>query len=170
MKKLSHFFGWVAGGVFLCAPMVRGQAPSPAGVEFFESKIRPILANNCYKCHSSQAAKLKGGLSVEYQQSMLRGGDSGPAIVPGDPEKSLLIKAVRYEDADLQMPPKGNKLSAAQVAVLVQWVKMGAPDPRAMAKGSPSINWSKERRQHWAFQPLKRQTEPEVHGTNWVAN
>src|SRR5580658_10337573 len=101
MKRSFSFFGLIAGGIILSAPMVRGQAPSQAGTEFFESKIRPILANNCYKCHSSQAAKLKGGLSVEYRESLLKGGDDGPAVVPGDPEKSLLIKAVRYQDTDL---------------------------------------------------------------------
>jgi mono/diheme cytochrome c family protein len=170
MKRLSSFFGLIAGGVFLCAPTARAQAPSQAGTEFFENKIRPILANNCYKCHSSQAAKLKGGLSLEYHESMLRGGDSGPAIVPGNPENSLLIKAVRYQDPDLQMPPKGNKLADAQIADLVAWVKMGAPDPRTAGKELAGATWSKERRQHWSFQPIKHVTEPDVRNTNWVAN
>jgi len=170
MKRLSYFLGLAAGGVLLCAPMARGQAPSKAGLEFFESKVRPILVNNCYKCHSSESSKLKGGLSLEFHESMLRGGDSGPAVVPGNPEKSLLIKAVRYEDPDLQMPPKGNKLSEDQINALVAWVKMGAPDPRAASKALASVNWSKEARQHWAFQPIKHQAVPEVHDTNWVAN
>src|SRR3954471_8057491 len=69
--------------------------PTADQVQFFENKVRPILANNCYKCHSSQAEKLKGGLSLEFKESTLKGGDTGPALVPGDPEKSLLIKAVR---------------------------------------------------------------------------
>jgi mono/diheme cytochrome c family protein len=167
---LFSFFGLVSAAVLLCAPMARGQTPSKAGLDFFESNIRPILANNCYKCHSSESTKLKGGLSLEYHESMLKGGDTGPAIVPGNPEKSLLIKAVRYEDPDLQMPPKGNKLSEEQINSLVTWVKMGAPDPRSAGKALAGANWSKERRQHWAFQPIKRQTVPEVHQTNWVAN
>jgi hypothetical protein len=170
MKRLSSFFGLAAGGAFLCAATARAQTPSPAGVQFFENKIRPILSDNCYKCHSSQAAKLKGGLSLEYHESMLRGGDSGPAVVPGDPDKSLLIKAVRYTDADLQMPPKGNKLADAQVADLTAWVKMGAPDPRVAGKAMAGASWSKERRNHWAFQPIKHVSEPDVHNTNWVAN
>jgi mono/diheme cytochrome c family protein len=170
MKKPSSFLGLVSGAVLLCAPMVRGQAPSKAGLEFFENKIRPILANNCYKCHSSQASKLKGGLSLEYHESILKGGDDGPALVPGNPDNSLLIKAVRYQDPDLQMPPKGNKLPDAQVADLVAWVKMGAPDPRSAGKEMAGASWSKERRQHWSFQPIKRVAEPEVHDTNWVAN
>jgi mono/diheme cytochrome c family protein len=170
MKRLTSCLGLAAGGFLLWAPLARGQAPSQAGLEFFENKIRPILANNCYKCHSSQAAKLKGGLSLEYHESILKGGDSGPALVPGNPDKSLLIKAVRYVDADLQMPPKGNKLTDAQVADLVAWVRMGAPDPRAAGKAVAGANWSKERREHWAFQPIKHVAEPEVRDTNWVAD
>jgi mono/diheme cytochrome c family protein len=170
MNKSSSFFGFLAGGVVLCVPMARGQAPSQGDVQFFENKIRPILANNCYKCHSSQAAKLKGGLSLEYRESILHGGDSGPALVPGDPERSLLIKAVRYQDPDLQMPPKDKKLADEQIADLVTWVKMGAPDPRSAGKGLANASWSKERTQHWSFQPIKHVAEPEVHDTNWVVN
>ena len=119
--------------------------------EFFENKIRPLLADQCYKCHSSQAPKLKGGLSLENREGWVKGGDTGPAIVPGNPDASLLIKAVRYTDEDLQMPPKGHKLSDDQIADLVNWVKMGAPDPRtglAIAKKDP--------KDHWAFKPVKR--------------
>jgi mono/diheme cytochrome c family protein len=169
MNRSFITFTVVVGG-FLSAASMRAQAPSQAGTDYFETKIRPILANNCYKCHSSQAAKLKGGLSVEFKESLQKGGDSGAAIVPGDPEKSLLIKAVRYQDPDLQMPPKGNKLPDAQVAELVEWVKMGAPDPRSAGKAMASATWSKEKRQHWSFQPLKKVAVPEVHATNWVAN
>ena len=88
---------------------------------------------------------------------MLKGGENGPAIVPGDPDKSLLIKAVRYEDPDLQMPPQGKKLSDEQIADLTAWVKMGAPDPRVLAKGAAAGGgvWSKERRDHWAFKPIE---------------
>src|SRR5437899_1191446 len=80
--------------------------PSPAQLQFFESRIRPVLADKCYKCHSERAEKVKGGLLLDTRARMLKGGESGPAIVPGDPDKSLLIKAVRYSDPDLQMPPK----------------------------------------------------------------
>src|SRR5690242_17015385 len=99
-----------------------------AQTEFFENKIRPVLVKECYKCHSQQAPKLKGGLSLESREGWVKGGDTGPAIVPGNPDKSLLIVAVRYTDADLQMPPKGQKLSDEQIADLENWVKMGAPD------------------------------------------
>jgi len=169
MKKSFSFIALLAGGAFLGVTMAHGQAASSAGTEFFESKIRPILAKECYQCHSSQAVKLKGGLSLEYHETMLRGGNTGPAIVPGDPEKSLLIKAVRYTDPDLQMPPRGKRLSDAQIADLVAWIRMGAPDTRLMAKGSTTV-WSKDRREHWAFKPIKKQPIPEVQDTNWVAN
>jgi hypothetical protein len=169
MKRQFHVLACLAGGALLCAaPALRADAPSQAGTEFFESKIRPIFVNNCYKCHSSQSEKLKGNLSVEFRESLLKGGENGPAIVPGDPDKSLLIKAVRYTDADLQMPPHDKKLPDDQIASLEEWVKMGAPDPRTA--GVAGQNWGKNRRQHWAFQPIKNVAVPDVAGTNWIAN
>ncbi|MSU85712.1 MAG: hypothetical protein EXS21_11485 [Pedosphaera sp.] len=80
-------------------------------IQFFETKIRPLLADHCYSCHSAKAEKVKGHLQVDSLENLLQGGDSGPALVPGDPENSLIIKAIRYRDLDLQMPPKGKKLS-----------------------------------------------------------
>jgi hypothetical protein len=170
MKRLSHFLAWLAGSAALCAPALRADAPAQAGTEFFENKIRPIFVNNCYKCHSSQIEKLKGNLSVEFRESLLKGGENGPAIVPGDPDKSLLIKAVRYTDADLQMPPHDKKLPDDQIASLEAWVKMGAPDPRSAGKGMAAQNWGKNRRQHWAFQPIKKIAIPDLPQTNWIAN
>src|SRR5437773_1788381 len=99
--------------------------PTLAELQFFESRIRPVLAKNCYKCHSQQSEKVKGGLLLDTKEGTLKGGESGAVIVPGEPEKSLLIKAVRYTDPDLQMPPKGKKLPDADVAELVAWIKMG---------------------------------------------
>ena len=86
--------------------------PPASGLEFFEKKVRPVLVDNCYKCHSSSSEKVKGGLLLDTREGLLKGGDTGPGLVPGDPEKSLLIKAVRYTDENLQMPPKNKKLSA----------------------------------------------------------
>jgi len=170
MKRLSHFFACIAGSAALCAPALRADAPAQAGTEFFESKIRPILVNNCYKCHSSKIEKLKGNLSVEFRESLLKGGENGPAIVPGDPDKSLLIKAVRYTDTDLQMPPHDKKLPDDQIASLEEWVKMGAPDPRSAGTGMAAQNWGKNRRQHWAFQPIIKVAIPDLTQTNWIAN
>src|SRR5213594_3901937 len=101
--------------------------------EFFEKKIRPVLVEHCYKCHSASAEKLKGELLLESKEGMLKGGESGKsAIVPGDAERSRLIEAIRYANEDLQMPPKkaGGKLSDEQIVDFVMWVNMGAPDPR----------------------------------------
>ena len=107
--------------------------PDAAAIEFFENKVRPVLVEHCYKCHSDKAEKLKGGLYVDSREGILKGGDNGPAIVPGDPDKSLLIKAVRYTDDNLQMPPKNKKLSSEQIADLEHWVKIGAPAPVSTA-------------------------------------
>ena len=105
-------------------------APTKAQLEFFESKIRPILSDNCYRCHSIEKGKAKGGLTLDSREGVLKGGEDGPVIKPGDPANSVLIKAISYDDPDLQMPPKGEKLSSEQIAALTEWVKMGAPDPR----------------------------------------
>ena len=85
-----------------------------------------MLVDECYKCHSVASGKSKGGLLLDTKEGLLKGGENGPAIVPGEPEKSRLIEAVRYTNPDLQMPPKGHRLSEPQVADLVAWVKMGA--------------------------------------------
>src|SRR5205085_5262937 len=128
-----------------------------------------LLAENCYKCHSAQSEKPKGGLLLDSRDGALKGGETGPAIVPGDPEKSLLIKAVRYADKDLQMPPKDKKLSDRQIADLTSWVKMGAPWPTAEkstvgnAKGTTFQITAKDRA-YWAFQPIKRPELPKSKG------
>src|SRR5881394_1458507 len=139
--------------------------PTSAQTQFFENKIRPLLANNCYKCHSQQAEKVKAGLLLDSKDGVLKGGESGPAIVPGDPEKSLLIKAVRYADPDLQMPPQGKKLSEDQIADLVTWVKMGAPDPRVITAAQKE--WKDSSKSHWAWQKLKKPEVPEVKDASW---
>ncbi|MDB6124456.1 MAG: hypothetical protein JWQ71_3449 [Pedosphaera sp.] len=146
---------------------LQAAEPTKAQLDFFEAKIRPIFVNNCYKCHSHESTKLKGGLSLEFRDTVLKGGDTGPALVAGDPEKSLLIKAVRYTDPDLQMPPKGEKLSDAQIADLVTWIKMGAPDPRVMAAGYAKT-YTQSDRDHWSFKPIKKVAVPEVKEKDWV--
>lgn len=133
-------------------------------LDFFENKIRPILADSCYKCHSAFAEKVKGGLLLDSREALLKGGDSGAVIVPGDPETSLLIKAVRYTDPDLQMP-KDKKLDDDQIADLTAWVKMGAPDPRSAT--AEQKKYSDSKTNHWAWQPVKRQAIPEVSDPSW---
>jgi len=141
-----------------------GTAPDRAGIEFFEKHVRPVLVDNCYQCHSTDAEKgVKGGLLLDSRDAVLKGGDSGPALIPGDPEKSLLIKAVRYADENLQMPPKGKKLSEQQIEELVAWVKMGAPDPRT-GQTAPK----KATTDHWAFKKVAEPPVPTVKGKRLV--
>ena len=151
------------------APVAAAASPKPApsttavsaanGVEFFETHIRPLLADQCYQCHSLKNKKTKGGLQLDSQEGLLKGGDSGKLLVSGDPEQSLLIKAVRYHDEDLRMPPDDKKLTAAQVADLEAWVKMGAPLPLVAAREDKI---KADARTHWAFQPVKQPALPAV--------
>ena len=150
--------------VNLCCVSAADLTPSQS--EFFENKIRPLLADNCYKCHSSQSEKVKGGLLLDSRDGILNGGDSGAAIVPGDPEKSLLIKAVRYTDPDLQMPKKA-KLADDQIAALEQWVRMGAPDPRTATAVAAQKSPGASKTNHWAWQPVKSSAVPTVGDNGW---
>jgi hypothetical protein len=144
-------------------------ADDPAGLEFFENKIRPILVDHCYSCHSRQSAKIKGGLLLDSHEGLLKGGETGPAIKSGDVEQSLLIKAVRYTDDNLRMPPKNKKLAAAQIADLERWVKMGAPDPRVAPAGLAQAETIREQaRSHWAFQPIREPNVPVVRDKKFV--
>ena len=124
-------------------------------VEFFEKKVRPVLVDHCYKCHSADGGKVKAGLRVDTKEGLLKGGDTGPAVVPGKPEKSLLITAIHYDKDELQMPPK-EPLSPQQVADLEAWVKAGAIDPRT-GDGKqvviPAYDYN-EWKKFWAFQPV----------------
>src|SRR5262245_36527930 len=105
---------------------------TPDQQKFFESEVRPLLAEKCQKCHGSK--EQNGSLRLDSLKPMLAGGDSGPAVVPGHPEQSLLVKAVRYDDTSVQMPPEG-KLSDDKVAVLTRWIQMGAPWPQTAEEG-----------------------------------
>src|SRR5262245_55717315 len=118
---------WVLSATLLAAGIASAEEPSREQVEFFEKKIRPVLVAQCYKCHSSQSTKLRAGLLVDTREGLRKGGDSGPAVVPGDPEASRLLKALRYED--LEMPP-GGKLAGSVIADFEAWVRAGAVDPR----------------------------------------
>src|SRR5947209_16052609 len=128
--------------IMLIAAAARGaEAPrsaSAAGADLFERKIRPVLAQECYRCHSASAEKLKANLLLDTRAGLLTGGDTGPAIVPGDPGGSLLIKAIRGEDKDLPMPPKTN-LPAETVAALAEWVRLGAPWPGGRSSAAKPI-------------------------------
>jgi Protein of unknown function (DUF1553)/Protein of unknown function (DUF1549)/Planctomycete cytochrome C len=145
--------------------------PTPEGLEFFEKKIRPVLKENCYMCHSAETKSPQGGLKLDSIEAMLKGGASGkPAVVPGDLEKSLLIQAIRYTDAKLQMPPV-EKLSDQVIKDFEEWVKMGAPAPRSSSSktsiNQPYYNFD-EARKFWSFQPVKDPLLPRVKDRAWV--
>jgi hypothetical protein len=169
---------WTIFVFILCAAIARADAvaPSKDGVEFFEKHIRPVLVERCYDCHSD-AKKVKGQLRLDSREGMVKGGDSGPAVVPGNVDKSLLIQAIRYAHEDLQMPPK-EALTKAQVAAFEQWVKMGAPDPRVAGArvaaatsqpATPAYDYAKAR-QFWSFRPVTRPAIPAVLNPAWCAN
>jgi len=139
----------------------------PDQLEFFEKKVKPVLADKCYKCHSAEAGKSKGGLLLDSREGCLKGGDTSPAVTPGDVSKSLLLTAISYKDADLQMPPKGEKLTNQEIADLTEWVKMGAPDPRELAKGVKLSGLTDKARDHWAYKPVTKPSIPTVKNRAW---
>ena len=159
-----------AGFVFLSGfALLPAADPTPEQIAFFESKIRPILTDKCYKCHSVEQGKAKGELTLDTPDGMKKGGKDGPVLVAGDPDKSRLLIAVRYTDPDLQMPPKGEKISDAEVAALAQWVKMGAPDPRKAAGASKLTGLTEKAKNHWAYQPVKNPAVPtNVKNPQWA--
>ncbi|MEN8773300.1 MAG: PSD1 and planctomycete cytochrome C domain-containing protein [Akkermansiaceae bacterium] len=130
---------------------------APEHLDFFEKKIRPMLSEHCYKCHSASSKKLKASLYLDTRAGMLEGGDTGPSVVPGNPEKSLLIEVIRYTDTDMEMPPK-SKLPDAVIADFVTWVESGAawPAEAAPSDGSNGIAFDLEKRKsdHWCWKPL----------------
>jgi hypothetical protein len=144
---------------------------SSSQIEFFENKVRPLLAEHCYECHSKQSKKLQGGLRMDGRSLLLTGGDSGPAVTPGKPDESLVVEAVRWES--FEMPPKG-KLSDDQVAHLVKWVEMGAPWPAESdspkTDGPATYDWDKLRGEHWSFRPVVKPPLPEVKQGDWPRN
>lgn len=149
----------------LCFSLLAAQAhaaPTPAQIEFFEAKIRPLLAQECYECHST-ATKQKGGLVLDSRPGWQAGGDSGAAIKPGDPTGSLLIQTLKHEHEDLEMPKNGAKFDDKEIADFEQWIREGAPDPRDEAPSKEQVSketdWKavlERRKQWWAFQPVPK--------------
>jgi mono/diheme cytochrome c family protein len=167
-SEIANIVEWIRrGGVWdsaepakpVVALLTAAQAKGTLGDDFFENKVRPILATQCGSCHQERAA---GGLSLSSREAIVKGGNSGPAIVPGDPEKSLLLTAV-HQTGSLKMPKGGSKLSADDIEALSNWVKMGAPWPQV---GAPVRVAGKQitpdMRKFWSFQPLKDYPVPPV--------
>jgi len=154
-----------------CVSLPAAEDPG-SGIEFFERKIRPIFADNCYKCHGEE--KQKGSLRLDSVGGIEAGGESGAIIEPGQPGSSRLITAVRYEDDDFQMPPK-KRLSEQQIADLARWVEIGAPmpEPAAGAAAVPArqgFHIKPEDQAHWSFQPVTRPAPPDVSDPEWAVN
>ncbi len=140
--------------------------------EFFEKKIRPVLVAECYECHSVK--KQKGGLRVDFRDGLLKGGDTGPSIVPGDVAKSLLITSITHQTEELKMPKKAPKLDEAIIQDFIVWVKMGAPDPRdeapTEAVAAAPVPWAQTlaaRKLWWSFQPVHKVEVPAVKDVAW---
>mgnify|MGYP003342848271 FL=1 len=167
--KLQGAVGWkrlVFGAWCLFGIWNLGLGASTTEFDFFERRIRPVLAQQCYECHSASSKSFKAGLRVDTRDGLRLGGKSGePAVVPGEPERSVLLKAIRHTSADLQMPPK-KKLSAQQVADFEAWIRSGAPDPRA-GEVQSSKEKGKSAKAHWAFVPPKDQPLPKVKDKAW---
>ncbi len=143
---------------------------APEQLEFFENKIRPVLVENCYKCHTVEGGQ-RGGLLLDIRQGWQVGGDTGHVIVPGNPEESALIQAIRYTDPDFQMPPDG-PLPETVIRDFEVWVKMGAPDPRLEEHPGQTIEEFdlEERGKFWCFQPVKKPSLPDVQDELWIRN
>ncbi len=139
-------------------------AETPEQIEFFEKKIRPVLATQCYQCHSAETMAM-ADLRLDDREATRRGGSRGPAVSPGDPDNSVLLEAISYSDLDLKMPPSG-KLSDEEIAAFRQWIEMGAPDPR---EGNPFLkgptdagNYQQEARKFWSLQPVRKPAPPTI--------
>ena len=150
-----------------------GAAKADAtGSAFFEKKVRPILVQHCYECHSEDAGEQQGGLLLDRKSGWLSGGDTDKAVIPGEPDSSLLLKAVKYENEDLQMPPE-QRLSEAEIAVLTSWIARGAPGPvddmgetDFSRLGDQDYLFDKAA-EHWAFQPLSVTDPPTASLQRW---
>ncbi len=159
----------------LLAQAQMSEGISPKQIEFFEKEVRPVLVEHCYKCHSKDGDKIKGGLLLDTRIGSRSGGDTGPAVVPHDLNESLLYVAVTYEDSSMEMPPK-YKLKDSEVAVLKQWIEMGAPDPREAEKDDNSPqNYTntidiEEGRNHWSYQVPTKPAAAIAENNDWARN
>src|SRR5690606_16212006 len=128
------------------------EQQNAAGLKLFRERIEPVLQQQCYRCHSAEAALIEGGLRLDGRVLARRGGDSGPAVVSGKPNESLLVRALRHEGG-FEMPPEQPKLAAATIAHFVRWIELGAPDPREDSLETAE-KWPEAMKRHWAFQPI----------------
>src|SRR3954452_14531571 len=158
----------IPAGVGVLRPSIAAQGgaptprpPTPQQADFVERRIRPVLAENCVRCHGPR--KRMGGLRLDSRAALLAGGDNGPVVKPGDPAHSSLISAVNH-DGSLKMPPRG-KLKPEAIAALSAWVKMGAPWPATTAGKQPDPDGAAVK--HWAFRPVRDPPLPGVRHAGW---
>jgi hypothetical protein len=144
------------------------DAGTTAGIEFFRERIEPVLETHCYACHSAREEMFEGNLQLDTRAGLLQGGDSGPAVIPGDPDGSLMLQAMRHQGRE--MPPDEAPLDAVVIEAFAEWIRSGAVDPR---EGEPAVieryDWQ-EAREFWAFQPVRRSRIPEVQDPHWARN
>lgn len=168
LEIIRFFVSIPVMGFFRCSSLILllvvCRLWADAKTDFFESKIRPVLATHCFECHGH---KDKGGLKLNSREAILQGGDSGPAIVLGKPQKSLLMTAVQHADPELEMPPK-KKLPPEAIADLSQWIRAGAVWPEGKGLGFATGEITDEQRKHWAYQPLKGNPAQTPAGENFI--
>ncbi|MEC8319827.1 MAG: DUF1549 domain-containing protein, partial [Planctomycetota bacterium] len=169
------------GGSLSAAVLDEDEASSlaldPRGVEFFESRIRPIFIEHCLECHGEDLDSLKGGLDLSHAEGLLVGGETGAVLVPGDAASSPLFRAVTYEDKEFAMPPRG-RLSQAEIDAIRQWIEMGAPDPRVRTTEEsgdggardPWLDPHGQGREHWAYRPMMESPVPALPDDDWSRN
>ena len=166
--RTGFWYAWVVGAAVVTGSAAVGDdaapAISPAAATFFENKVRPVLVEKCASCHG--ADKQSGGLRVDSRAALMEGGDAGPSVVPGDPDKSPLIQAIRHQ-GDNKMPPKGDKLADPVAESLAQWVRLGAPWPTGSV--AAVVSAADAARSHWSYQPVRDPAPPAVSNPAWVA-
>ena len=172
-RRVEHGLRLARRPVSAQAPIPEGRAPDSEQAEFFESTIRPLLADNCHACHSGRVDPAFGGLRLDSREGLLAGGDSGPAIVPGRPAESALVQ--RLHGRPMLMPPTG-PLSVEDISAVTRWVEMGAPWPEAAVTAaadppdpSAPFDLPARRRAHWAWQPVQPAEPPAVDDDAWPA-
>ena len=171
MKDFHRLLRCLAALLITTSCVQAQTTPTPQQLEFFEKKVRPLFARHCYSCHSAKSKKLLAEFRLDYRQGLIKGGESGPAIVPGKPDESLLISAVKRES--LEMPPSGN-LSKAEIDTLIEWVRIGAPWPKEKVPvptaEAKAFDWKSRKKQHWAWQAIANPDPPQVNAESWVRN
>ncbi|MDA7497404.1 DUF1549 domain-containing protein, partial [bacterium] len=174
MKTLANSNPAVLSLIFSAVSLISTtqgeEIDNPEAIAFFETNIRPILIDQCYKCHSVESGKSKGGLLLDSREGLVNGGDTGPAVVPGNTEKSLLLTAINHSDPHLEMPPKKTKLSEKIITDFKTWIEKGATDPRkstGIIANKPPVS-VEEGRNFWSFKKPVHVTTPSVEDEDWV--